>query len=124
MWGIFRRLIVLLSVLAFVSGMTIQAMPSAQALGLTKTSAAATAEPECPRMAAEHPDRGAPKPLPCNGVMPDCVKQMGCLGAASLPAPSQSVYAPVSYRVVAYWLPHAMLSGWDVEPDLFPPIAG
>ena|SRR5260221_13129571 len=124
MWGALRRFIVLLSVLAFVSGMTTQAIPSAEALGLTKPSAVAKAEPECPRMAMDHPDRGVPKPLPCKGIMPDCVKQMGCLGSPNLPERSDSVYEPVSYRIVAYWLPCPMLSGQDVEPDLFPPIVG
>jgi hypothetical protein len=124
MWGVLRRFIVLLSVLAFVSGMTTQAIPSAEALGLTKANAVAKAEPECPRMAMDHPDRGVPKPLPCKGMMPDCVKQMGCLGSPNLPGRSDSVYAPVSYSLVTYWLPSPTLSGQDVEPDLFPPIIG
>ena len=124
MWGVLRRFIVLLSVLAFISGMTIQAIPSAEALGLTKANAVAKAEPECPRMAMEHPDRGTPKPRPCTGIMPDCVKQMGCLGSPSLPERSASIYEPVAYSIVAYWLPCPVLSGQDVEPDLFPPIIG
>jgi hypothetical protein len=124
MWGVFRRFIVLLSVLAFVSGMTTQAIPSAEALGLTKASAVAKAEPECPRMAMQHPDRGAPNPLPCKGIMPDCVKQMGCLGSPALPGRPDAAYDPVSYTVVAYWLPCPVLSGRNVEPDLLPPIDG
>jgi hypothetical protein len=124
MWGVLRRFIVLLSVLAFVSGMTVQAIPSAEALGLTKAIAVANAEPECPRMAMEHPDRGAPKPLPCKGIMPDCVKQMGCLGSPILPERSDAFDVRVSYRMVAYCLPRPALSGRDIEPDLFPPIAG
>jgi hypothetical protein len=112
---------VLLSVLAFVSGMTTQMIPSAEALGLTKTNAVAKAGPECPRMAMQHPDRGVPKPLPCKGIMPDCVKQMGCLGSPALPGRSGAVYVPASYDVVAYWLPCPVLSGRDIEPDLLPP---
>src|SRR5260370_27624742 len=121
-WGVLRRFIGLLSVVGFVSGMTTQAIPSGEALGLTKANGVAKAEPECPRMAMEHPDRGVPKPLPCKGIMPDCVKQMGCLGSPSLPERSDALYAPVSYRMVAYSLPLPMLSGQDIEPDLFPPI--
>jgi hypothetical protein len=124
MWGVLRRVIVLLSVLAFVSGMTTQAMPSAEAMGFTKANAVAKAEPECPRMAMDHSDRGVPKPLPCKGIMPDCVKQMGCLGSPSLPERSDALYVPVSYRIVTYWLPSPVLSGRDIEPDLFPPIEG
>jgi hypothetical protein len=124
MWGVLRRFIVLLSVLAFVSGMTTQAIPSPEVWGLTKANAVAKAEPECPRMVMDHPDRSVPTPLPCKGIMPDCVKQMGCLGSPSLPERSDSVYEPVSYRIVAYWLPCPMLSGRNVEPDVFPPIEG
>src|SRR6266436_10054575 len=124
MWGALRCFIVLLSVLAFVSGMTTQAIPSAEALGLTKPSAVAKAEPECPRMAMDHPDRGVPKPLPCKGIMPDCVKQMGCLGSPILPERSTAISVLIAYSTVAYWSPSPVLSGRDVEPDLYPPIAG
>ena len=124
MWGVLRRFIVLLSVLAFVSGMTTQAIPSAEALALTKANGVAKAVPECPRMAMEYHDQGVPKPLPCKGIMPDCVKQMGCLGSPSLPERSDALYVPVLYRIVAYWMPSSLLSGREVEPDLFPPIEG
>ena len=124
MWGVLRRFIVLLSILAFVSGMTTQAIPSAEALGLTKANGVTKAQPECPRMAMEHPDRGAPGPLPCKGIMPDCVKQMGCLGSPILPGRSDAVYIPVCYGSVAYSPPDLFLSGHNVEPDLFPPIVG
>jgi len=124
MWGALRRFIVLLSILAFVSGMTTQAIPSAEALGLTNANGVTKAQPECPRMAMEHPDRGAPGPLPCKGIMPDCVKQMGCLGSPALPGRSDALYIPVSYGSVAYWPPCLFLSGHNIEPDLFPPIVG
>ncbi len=158
-----RRLIVVLSVLAFVSGMSIQAIPSAEALGLSAVAGGAKADPECPRMAIEHhsegmpiplpckgimldcvkqmgclgtpalPDRadaasvhhsqGMPIPLPCNGIMLDCVKQMGCLGTPALPDRAGAVSMPVAYSMVVYCAPGPALSGRDVEPDLFPPIA-
>ena len=123
MQGILRRLLVLLSVLAFVSGMTIQAIPSVAALGLTTAQVSAKADPECSRMAMEHHGEGIPVPLPCKGIMLDCVKQMGCLGTPALPNRSTAISVPVAYSVVAYWLPSPMLSGRDVEPDLYPPIA-
>lgn len=122
MSGILRGLVVTLSLLAFVSGMTLQAMPSAQALGLNAAQAAT--DPECPRMAVDHHGDRMPGPLPCKGIMLDCVKQMGCLGTPALPDRSAAVSVPVAYSIVAYWAPFSALSGQDVEPDLFPPIAG
>lgn len=120
---VLRRLVVVLSVLAFVTGMTIQAIPSAEALGLSTAEGSAKADPECPRMAMEHHSEGMPVPLPCKGIMLDCVKQMGCLGTPALPDRADAISVPVAYSIVAYWSPGPVLSGQDVEPDLFPPIA-
>jgi hypothetical protein len=121
---ILRRLVAALSVVAFVNGMTVQAIPSAQALGLSAVDGITKADPECPRMAMGHPHEGVPVPLPCKGIMPDCVKQMGCLGIAALPDRSDVISVPVAYGTVAYSAPCPVLSGRDVEPDLFPPIGG
>jgi hypothetical protein len=121
---ILRRLVVALSVLAFVSGMTVQAVPSAGALGMSTTAGDTKADPECPRMAMQHHSEGVPVPLPCKGIMLDCVKQMGCLGTPALPDRSGTTSAPVAYSLVTYWAPSPALTGRDVEPDLFPPIAG
>ena len=118
-----RRLTVLLSVLSFVSGMTVQAIPSAQPLGLSIAERSVKSDPECPRMAMERHGDTVPTPMPCKGIMLDCVKQMGCLGTPALPDRSGTVGVPVAYRIVAYWAPCPALSGRDIEPDLFPPIA-
>jgi len=119
-----NRLIVALTVFAFIGGMSIQAIPSAEALGLSMAEGSAKADPDCPRMAMEHHSQGMPIPLPCNGIMLDCVKQMGCLGTPALPDRAGAVSMPVAYSMVVYCAPGPALSGRDVEPDLFPPIAG
>ena len=124
MSGILRRLMVALSLLAFVSGMTVQVMPSAQAVGLNMAGRGANGHPECPRMAMNHPGDSMPMPLPCKGIMLDCVKQMGCLGTPALPDRFAAVSVPVAYSIVAYWVPSPAMSGQDIEPDLFPPIGG
>jgi hypothetical protein len=85
MSGILRCLVVALALLAFASGMTVEAIPSAQAHGLSVTERGAKANPECPRMAMDHSGDSIPMPLPCKGIMLDCVKQMGCLGVPALP---------------------------------------
>jgi len=123
MSGILRHLVVALSLLAFVSGMTEQAIPSAQALGLSMAERVVKADPECPRMAMEHHSDPMSIPLPCKGIMLDCVKQMGCLGTPALPDRSAAVSVPVEYSFVSYWATYPTLSGREIEPDLFPPIA-
>jgi hypothetical protein len=122
--SLLHRLVVVLAVLAFVSGVTIQAMPSAEALGLSAADASAKVDPTCLRMAMAHHGNGTPVPLPCKGIILDCVKQMGCLGTPALPDRSDAVGVQVAYSIVTYCLPCPALSGRDVEPDLFPPIAG
>jgi hypothetical protein len=119
-----NRLIVALTIVAFIGGMSIQALPSAEALGLSTAEGGAKADPECPRMAMEHQSEGVPLPLPCKGIMLDCVKQMGCLGTPALPDRADAVSVLVAYSMVAYWSPGPVLLGRDIEPDLFPPIAG
>ena len=119
-----NRLIVALTIFAFIGGMSIQAIPPAQALGLSTAEGSAKADPECSRMAMEHHSQGMPIPLPCKGIMLDCVKQMGCLGTPALLDRADAVSVPVAYSMVAYWSPGPVLSGRDVEPDLFPPMAG
>jgi hypothetical protein len=125
MLAVLSRLIVVLSVLAFAAGMTIQAIPSARALGLSGVAGNLKADPEFPRMAMEPPDESAPAPLPCKGIVLDCVKQMGCVGTPALPDRSGVLGVPIAYyAIVSYWSPSPSLAGQDVEPDLFPPIAG
>ena len=112
-----------LTIFAFIVGMSVQASPSAEALGLAEPAEAARAAMPCPHMAAERPHNPAPRQTPCKGSMLDCVKQMGCIGSPNLPSRCDEVQTPVSYIQVAYWLPAQALPGLSIKPDLFPPIA-
>jgi hypothetical protein len=122
MRAVFNRLVTTLTAFAFLAAMSIQAIPSAEALGVA-VSAGSMANEDCPRMAVEHPERGAPQSMPCKGIMPDCVKQMGCIGAPNLPSRSAEMQRRVLYTAVIYWLPAEERTSLSVEPDLFPPIA-
>jgi len=120
-------LITILTAFAFILAMSVQAVPSAEAPGLTAAAKtadlAADVDEHCPRMAAEHPDRGMPQLMPCKGIMPDCVKQMGCIGSPGVASRSGEMQRRVSYTTVIYWSPAEERAGLSVEPDLFPPIA-
>ena len=118
-----RRLVVALSVLAFVSGMTVQAVPSAGALGISTAAADAKEDPEYPRMAIGHHNQGMPVPAPCKGIMLDCVKQMGCLGTPALLEYSNTIGVPIAYATVVYSSSSPSWLGLGIKPDLFPPIA-
>jgi hypothetical protein len=118
-----KRLITILTAVAFALAMSVQAVPSAEALGLTAAAKVADMDEHCPRLAAEHLDRGMPQPMPCRGIMPDCVKQMGCIGSPNVPSRSAEMQRRVSYTTVIYWSVAEERTGLSIEPDLFPPKA-
>lgn len=109
-----RRLLVALTLLALLGGTTVQAMPTVATAGDLVMN--------CAHMDM-HP-QGAPghKQVPCNSNPLECLKQMACFGALSLPAPS-AVHTPVSYDVVTYWPVLLGKAGRSIAPDPFPPIA-
>lgn len=116
--ALLRQLLVALTIVAFVGGMTIQATPSAAALGLLSD---AQADGACPIMGTHQ--GGEQTPMPARGTGADCVKQMGCLGTPSLPIRSGETVALFAYSKVAYSLPSTPRAGGSVEPELLPPIA-
>jgi hypothetical protein len=117
MFAILRRVLVLVTIVAFAGGMTVQATPSAAALGLSGRSAADTG---CPHMATHHSEKQ--RPMPIRGTDADCIKQMGCIGTASLPIRQGEPAIPVSYTRITYSLPSTPRVGGSVEPELVPPI--
>ncbi len=64
--------------------------------------------------------RGAPM-LPCKGLTPDCIKQMGCVVDAALPSRLASTEVTVPYSVVAYWSARSEMAGLVREPEPLPP---
>jgi len=112
-----HRIIVLVTIIAFAAGMTVQAAPSAAALAL---SSSANGDLGCPHMAPHHPEKQ--KPMPTRGTDVDCIKQMGCLGTPSLPTRSGETTLPFAYSRVTYLLPSAPRASGSVKPELLPPI--
>lgn len=59
--------------------------------------------------------------MPCKGLTPDCIKQMGCVADVALPirltaAPGTFVFSPV-----AYWATGFKMAGLAREPEDSPP---
>src|SRR5438105_13026978 len=100
MLAILRRVLVLVTIVAFAAGMTVQATPSAATLGFSSSSKADTG---CPHMATHHP--GKQRSMPTRGTDVDCIKQMGCLGTPNLPIRQAEPATPVSYTRITYSLP-------------------
>jgi hypothetical protein len=117
-----RRLLIILTGLAFLVGAAVQAMPPAEFMAVCMGAADTATGDCCANMAMKnHP---APmKPVPCKGISLDCAKEIGCISSLALPAPSTALGPLTVYGRVAYWPPATSGAGLSIKPDLFPPIA-
>ncbi|MGB6176148.1 MAG: hypothetical protein WBF43_07400 [Methylocella sp.] len=125
MWIHFlRRLLIVLTGLAFLVGAAVQAMPRAAFMAPDCMDAAQTAAGDCcAKMAMEDPATPAPmKQVPCKGISLDCANQPGCISSPALPAPAIALGSPTVYGRVAYLPLAASRAGLSIKPGLFPPI--
>lgn len=122
---VLRRLLMVLTGLAFLVGAAVQAMPPAEFMASACMGAANTATGDCcAKMAMQDHAMPAPmKQMPCKGISPDCTKAFGCISSPALPAPSIALGTPTVYGRVAYWPPATSRAGLSLKPALFPPIA-
>lgn len=120
-----RRIAAVFTVLSFVGGATVQALPPSDLLSAPSNGTMAGMA-DCEHMAmATQPEQqsGSTLPLPCKGMTPDCLKWMGCIGFPSLPASAGEIGVRVEHGRIDYWSAAPMSAGVSVEPDLLPPIA-
>ena len=116
---VLHRLMVAVTLLAFGSGMTLQLMPPKAAFSANAMPAAG----DCSHMTMPPDDGSSGRKAPRkNSDLPECVKQMGCLGTPSLPLRLGTDFVPAAYTVVAYRTPVRSKDGRSIKPDLFPPI--
>jgi hypothetical protein len=122
---VLRRLLIVLSGLAFLVGAAVQAMPSARLMASDCGDATQTVTGDCcAKMAMKGHAMPAPmKQAPCKGISLDCANQLGCISSPALPAPSTALGSPTAYGHMAYWSPILSRTGLSIKPDLFPPIA-
>ena len=111
-----RRFLLMLVAFALVGGTTMQLARSAQ-YGAMMVTAGVPCDMAMPAPAAEKT-----KPMmPCKGITPDCIKQMGCAATAALPARLSSSGFAAHYSPVIYWTASSRLDGLAREPEPFPP---
>jgi len=62
------------------------------------------------------------KPIPpCKGMTSDCIKQMGCISDAALPARTMSLDVAETSSDVDYWSAWCTLADFVCEPEPLPP---
>ena len=113
-----RKLVVLLTSLAFLVGVGAQAMPSARLMGLHVASAGHTLMGEdCATMEV---NGGPVKQEPCKRISFDCAT---CICSPALPAPPTALTSPVAWELLSYWPRLAAAPAeLSIKPDLHPPI--
>ena len=115
-----HRLILTVTLIAFMGGMTLQLMPPKAAFAASEP---APVSDDCSQMAMPPPDAESGHTLPCKGIDPECVKQLHCLGTPSLPLRPGDAFTHFTYGKVVYWTPASFRGGRSIKPDLLPPIS-
>ncbi len=108
-----RQLLVLLIAFAFIGGTSSQLARSATPIVM--------AGMPCDMM-MPHAGMQDGKPMPpCKGMTPDCIKQMGCVADAALPARTVSLDIAAQFSNVDYWSAWLKLADFVREPEPLPP---
>jgi hypothetical protein len=109
-----RRIFALLIVTAYVGAMVFQVAPVfAAGTDMSRSSMNG--------MMHEH-DSPADK-MPCKGMLPNCVTDIGCIFLVSLPAPDLALVAMPAWSSVIYDSASEGSRGRTIKPALGPPIS-
>jgi hypothetical protein len=70
-----------------------------------------------------HEQAGQGQKMPCKGLLPNCVTDLGCIFLLSLPAaPELNVFTRTAWLSVIYPGSSQLLHGRSIKPALGPPI--
>jgi len=109
-----RRILALLIVTAYVGATVLQAAPTYAAnTGMSHSSMNG--------MMHEHDSSG--DKMPCKGMLPNCVTDIGCIFLLSLPAPYLTLVALTAWSSVIYDDASKGSRGRTIKPALGPPIS-
>ena len=108
----FRRLFAILFAVAFFGASTLRVMPAvAVPAGMDMT------------MAAQGGGAPATAPMPCKGMTPACMTDVGCIFMIGVPVPAASMAVGLAWAPVTWhWWPVEVAAGRVRAPELRPPI--
>jgi len=108
-----RQIVTLLVVTAYIGATTLQAVPSY----------AAAADMNHAAMGGMMHDQDNPaNKMPCKGVLPGCVTDVGCIFFVTLPPPGLTVLTVTAWSSVSYDNASQGMHGRTIKPALGPPI--
>ena len=112
-----RRILTLLIVTAYVGATMLQAVPSYAA----NMNHAAMSHADMSGMM--HGRDGQGDKMPCKGMLPGCVTDLGCIFFVSLPTPNVGPFTATAWTSVIYLGSPESLRGRSIKPALGPPIS-
>ncbi len=116
-----RQLLLVLIAFAFVGGTSSQLARSAE-YAAPMVMAGMPCDMMMPH--AKMPDEKPMAPSngsPCKGMTSDCIKQMGCVTDAALPARTVNLDIAAHFSNVDYWSAWSKLADFVREPEPLPP---
>ena len=109
-----RRILTLLIVTAYVGATVFQVAP-AYAANANMSSSSING--------MMHEQDGQGDKMPCKGMLPGCVTDLGCIFFVSLPAPNVTLFTVTGWSSVVYTGSSQSLRGRSIKPALGPPIS-
>src|ERR1700674_1269891 len=108
-----RRILTLLIVTAYVGATMLQAAPAFAAnAAMSRSINGMTQEQD-----------GQGDKMPCKGMLPGCVTDLGCIFLVSLPTPNVALFTVTAWSSVIYTGSSELLRGRSIKPALGPPIS-
>jgi hypothetical protein len=112
-----RQLLLLLLAFAFIGGTSAQLARAAEYAAPMDVMSM-----PCDMTTMSHAGMPDDQPMPpCKGLTPDCIKQMGCVTDAGLPARTISLDFAVHLSDVDYWSAWSSVDDFVREPEPLPP---
>jgi hypothetical protein len=109
-----RRIFTLLMVTAYLGATTLQVAPTY----------AANADMGSAAMNGMMHEQDSPRDkMPCKGMLPGCITDLGCIFLVSLPAPTVILFTVTAWSSVIYPGSDQSLRGRTIKPALGPPIS-
>jgi hypothetical protein len=109
-----RRIFALLIVTAYVGATMLQVAP---------TYAANAAMSSSSMNGMMHEQDGQGDKMPCKGMLPGCITDLGCIFLVSLPAPDLTLVTMTAWSSVIYDSASEGSRGRTIKPALGPPIS-
>jgi hypothetical protein len=111
--NLLRRILALLIVTAYAGAAMLQVAPTfATDAGMSSSMAGMM-----------HEQDGQNDKMPCKGMLPNCMTDIGCIFLVTLPTPDVNLFTRTSWSSVIYDSASDALHGRTIKPALGPPIS-